>query len=101
MTNQERQDYQFYDQNQMKEEMQNQNQIQKQGKKGGYSKNYKDQSQRGNQNVNNLDDKLQSQNVNEYNNNCQNFRRHKKGYTNYQGLNQNEESDNRQIPNSR
>ena len=36
MTNQERQDYQFYDQNQMKEEMQNQNQIQKQGKKGRY-----------------------------------------------------------------
>ena len=27
MTNQERQDYQFYDQNQIKEEMQNQNHI--------------------------------------------------------------------------
>ncbi len=100
MTNQERQDYQFYDQNQMKEEMQNQNQIQKQGKKGGYSKNYKEQSQRGNQNINNLEDKTQSQNVSEYNNNYQIFRKHKKGYTNYQGKNQNEEFDNRQRTNS-
>ena len=51
MTNQERQDYQFYDQNKIKEEIQNQNQVQKQGKKGGYSKNFKEGTQRGNQNI--------------------------------------------------
>ena len=98
MTNQERQDYQIYEQNQTKEEIQNQNQVQKQGKKGGYSKNYKEGSQRGNQNI--LEDKNTNQNINEYNNNYQNFRKHKKGYTNYQGKNQNEEFDNRQRTNS-
>ena len=72
--------------------------IEKQGKKGGYSKNYKDPSQRGNQGINNIDDKTSNQNVNEYNN-YQNFKKHKKGYTNYQGKNQNEEFD-RQRTNS-
>ena len=98
MTNQERQDYQFYDQNKIKEEIQNQNQVQKQGKKGGYSKNFKEGTQRGNQNI--IEDKNTNQNINEYNNNYQNFRKHKKGYTNYQGKNQNEEFDNRQRTNS-
>ena len=67
-------------------------------KKGGYSKNYKDPSQRGNQGINNIEDKTSNQNVNEYNN-YQNFKKHKKGYTNYQGKNQNEEFD-RQRTNS-
>ena len=43
---------------------------------------------------------IAKKNINEYNNNYQNFRKHKKGYTNYQGKNQNEEFDNRQRTNS-
>ena len=48
--------------------------MQKQGKRNNYYKNYKDSSQRLNQN--NLDDKLSNQNVNDYN--FQNYRKNQK-----------------------
>ena len=100
MTSQDNQENQYYEQNQMKDEIQNQSQIQK-GKRSGYYKNFKDPLQRGNQNSNNLEDKLSNQNINDYNNNFQNYRKHpNKKYPNYQGKNQNEEFDNRQRNNS-
>ena len=87
MNNQDRQDYQYYD-NSMKDEVQTQNQ--KQNKKGFYK--YKDQPHKGGM----LDDKGMNMN-NDYQNYSQ-FRGknpNKKGYGNYSKQNQNEDFGNK------
>ena len=95
MTSQDKQDNHFYEENEIKEEIHNQTQMQKQGKRNNYYKNYKDSSQRLNQN--NLDDKLSNQNVNDYN--FQNYRKNQKKKYSYQNKNQNEDFE-RQRNNS-